>query len=88
MFPLHIVLVRPEIPHNTGAVGRICVGLDCALHLVRPLGFHLDAYHLKRAGMDYWPHVNVAVHDSWEDFLTQVKPAHRASQSNRLRAWQ
>lgn len=76
MLPLHIVLVRPEIPHNTGAIGRICVGLDCALHLVRPLGFHLDAYHLKRAGMDYWPHVNLSVHDTWEDFLARVKPAH------------
>lgn len=76
MFPLHIVLVRPEIPHNTGAIGRLCVGLDCTLHLVRPLGFHLDAHHLKRAGMDYWEHVKLAIHDSWEDFLAQVKPAH------------
>jgi tRNA (cytidine/uridine-2'-O-)-methyltransferase len=76
MLPLHIVLVRPEIPHNTGAIGRLCVGLDCTLHLIRPLGFHLDAPHLKRAGMDYWEHVKLTIHDSWEDFLAQVKPPH------------
>lgn len=76
MLPIHIVLLRPEIPHNTGAIGRLCVGLDCDLHLVRPLGFHLDAHHLKRAGMDYWEHVKLTIHDTWEDFLGTVKPAH------------
>lgn len=76
MLQLHIVLVRPEIPHNTGAIGRLCVGIDCLLHLIRPLGFHLDARHLKRAGMDYWPHVRLALHDSWEAFLEAVNPAH------------
>ena len=73
-FPIDVVLVRPEIPHNTGAIGRLCVGLDCRLHLIRPLGFHLDEYYLKRAGMDYWPHVRLAVHDTWEDFLASEKP--------------
>ena len=75
MLPIHIVLLRPEIPHNTGAIGRVCVGLDCALHLVKPLGFHLDAQHLKRAGMDYWHHVRLSVHDTWELFLNAVRPA-------------
>ena len=72
--PLHIVLVKPEIPHNTGAIGRVCVGLDCALHLVRPLGFHLSDQYLQRAGLDYWAHLRLAVHDSWDDFLDAVKP--------------
>jgi tRNA (cytidine/uridine-2'-O-)-methyltransferase len=75
MLPLHIVLVKPEIPHNTGAIGRVCVGLDCYLHLIRPLGFHLTNQHLQRAGLDYWEHLRLADHDSWEAFLTAVKPA-------------
>lgn len=72
--PLHIVLVNPEIPHNTGAIGRLCVGLDCALHLVRPLGFHLSDRYVQRAGLDYWEHLRLSVHDSWQDFLTAVAP--------------
>jgi len=72
--PIHIVLIHPEIPHNTGAIGRICVGLDCVLHLIRPLGFHLDEHHLLRAGMDYWPHVRLAIHATWSDFMEQVNP--------------
>lgn len=72
--PIHIVLVKPEIPHNTGAIGRVCVGLDCALHLIRPLGFHLSDQYLQRAGLDYWKHLRLTVHDSWDDFLQSVKP--------------
>ena len=72
--PLHIVLVKPEIPHNTGAIGRVCVGLDCALHLIRPLGFHLSDPYLQRAGLDYWEHLRLTVHDSWDGFLADVKP--------------
>ena len=72
--PLHIVLVKPEIPHNTGAIGRVCVGLDCPLHLIRPLGFRLTEQHLRRAGMDYWQHLRLTVHDSWEAFLQSVQP--------------
>lgn len=72
--PYHIVLVKPEIPHNTGAIGRLCVGLDCPLHLIRPLGFRLTEQHLRRAGMDYWEHLDLSVHDSWEKFLEAVAP--------------
>jgi tRNA (cytidine/uridine-2'-O-)-methyltransferase len=72
--PLHIVLVRPEIPHNTGAIGRLCVGLDCALHLIRPLGFHISDTYVQRAGLDYWEFLRLTVHDSWEDFLSAVQP--------------
>ncbi len=70
-----IVLVRPEIPHNTGAIGRLCVGLGVPLHLVRPLGFQLNARAIERAGLDYWEHLDVRVHDSWEDYLADAKPA-------------
>ena len=72
--PLHIVLVKPEIPHNTGAIGRLCVGLDCALHLIRPLGFHLSDHYVQRAGLDYWEHLRLTTHDSWQDFLAAVAP--------------
>ncbi len=72
---LHIVLVAPEIPQNTGAIGRLCVCLDARLHLVRPLGFELDETHLRRAGLDYWRHVHLSVHDSWEAFLAAERPA-------------
>ena len=66
---LHVVLVEPEIPHNTGAIGRLCVGLDAKLHLIEPLGFRLDDAYLRRCGLDYWPHLELAVHRSWEAFL-------------------
>jgi len=69
-----IVLLRPEIPHNTGAVGRLCVGLDVKLNLVRPLGFRLDDRSVGRAGLDYWPHLDLAVHDTWEDYLAAERP--------------
>ena len=60
---LHIVLVTPEIPQNTGNIGRLCVGLNCQLHLVRPLGFDIDEKRVRRAGLDYWPHLKLGVHD-------------------------
>ncbi len=72
---LNIVLFNPEIPHNTGAIGRLCAGLDCALHLVRPLGFALTSRYLRRSGMDYWQHIDLHMHDSWDDFLAKEAPA-------------
>ena len=69
-----IVLLRPEIPHNTGAIGRLCVGLGVPLHLVRPIGFALDDRSIVRAGLDYWPHLEWRLHDSWNDYLNEVKP--------------
>jgi len=73
--PLHVVLVHPEIPNNTGAIGRLCVGLGCPLHLIRPLGFALTSAWVRRAGMDYWQHLDLHVHDNWEAFLAGVQPA-------------
>ena len=67
--PLHIVLVQPEIPPNTGNVARLCAATGCRLHLVEPLGFSLDDRDLKRAGLDYWKHLDVVVHRSLDDLF-------------------
>ena len=72
--PLHAVLVRPEIPHNTGAIGRTCVALGCDLALVRPLGFALSDEYVRRAGLDYWRHLRLAVYDNWDDYLARARP--------------
>lgn len=71
---LNVVLLQPEIPHNTGAIGRLCVGLDIRLHLIRPLGFTLYSGRVKRAGLDYWEHVRLSVHDDWDAFLVSESP--------------
>jgi tRNA (cytidine/uridine-2'-O-)-methyltransferase len=63
---LHIVLHQPEIPPNTGAVGRTCVAVGAKLWLVRPLGFRLDAKLLRRAGLDYWQHLQWEAVDDWQ----------------------
>jgi tRNA (cytidine/uridine-2'-O-)-methyltransferase len=73
---LHIVLYEPEIPQNTGNAGRTCVALGARLWLVRPLGFRLDAPQLRRAGLDYWEHLDWQAVDGWSGLLTQF-PAHR-----------
>ncbi len=72
---MDIVLVHPEIPHNTGAIGRLCVGLGWPLVLIRPLGFALDARHVRRAGLDYWEHLDLALFDTFEDYLRARRPA-------------
>jgi len=66
---MHVVLVHPEIPPNTGSIARLCAATNTPLHLVAPLGFKIDDKHLKRAGLDYWKFVDVRLHDSWQDFL-------------------
>ncbi len=63
--PLHIVLFEPEIPPNTGNIARLCACTTCQLHLVHPLGFDITDKHLKRAGLDYWPYLNVQEHADW-----------------------
>tara|TARA_B100001939_G_C16877108_1_gene589138 strand:- start:431 stop:907 length:477 start_codon:yes stop_codon:yes gene_type:complete len=63
-----IVLVEPEIPPNTGNVARTCAATQTPLHLVEPLGFEISDRQLKRAGLDYWPHVPLVQHSSWADF--------------------
>ncbi len=70
---LNIVLFQPEIPQNTGNIGRTCVLTDCKLHLIKPLGFSLDEKEIKRAGLDYWPHLQLEIHESYEDLREKYK---------------
>ncbi len=69
-----IVLFAPEIPGNTGSVGRTCVALNLELILIRPYGFEIDEKAVRRAGLDYWKHVQLKEFNSWEDFLIKEKP--------------
>jgi len=73
---IEIVLYEPEIPQNTGSIARLCAATKTPLHLIKPLGFSLADRYLKRAGLDYWPHVNLTV---WEDFTayTTARPQQR-----------
>lgn len=71
---LSIVLVQPEIPGNTGAVGRTCVALDAELVLIHPLGFHITDARVKRSGLDYWPHVRLSEYRDWDHFLAERAP--------------
>ncbi len=73
----NIVLVEPEIPNNTGNIGRTCVGANARLHLIEPLGFELTDKYLKRAGLDYWPHLDLTLHPSFESWLKKVSDPSR-----------
>ena len=75
--PLHIVLVEPQIPPNTGNIARLCAATGCALHLVAPLGFSIEDRELKRAGLDYWESLQVVVHDSLDAFLATTTSDNR-----------
>lgn len=83
--PLHIGLVEPEIPPNTGNVARLCAATGCALHLVEPLGFGIGDRELKRAGLDYWHRLDVVVHPSLEAFLAATAALRRWFFSTRAR---
>jgi tRNA (cytidine/uridine-2'-O-)-methyltransferase len=67
---LHVVLIEPEIPQNTGNIARLCVAAGARLHLVGPLGFSIDEKAVKRAGMDYWDRLDLKTWGSWEELLT------------------
>ncbi|MCH5285359.1 MAG: tRNA (cytidine(34)-2'-O)-methyltransferase [Akkermansiaceae bacterium] len=71
----NLVLYHPEIPHNAGAAGRLAVATDTRLHLIRPLGFSLDEKHLRRTGLDYWPHVDLHLWDSMEELRAAADPS-------------
>lgn len=73
-FSLNIVLFEPEIPQNTGTIGRLAVSTNCRLHLIEPLGFSLEDKFLKRAGLDYWQHLAPSIHHNWQEFLNAEKP--------------
>ena len=66
---MNIVLLEPEMPANTGNIGRTCVATGTKLHLIKPLGFEITDKMVKRAGLDYWPHLNYEVYENFEDFL-------------------
>lgn len=72
--PVRVVLVRPEIPQNTGSIARTCAATYTPLHLVGKLGFEISEKRVRRAGLDYWPHVKLSQHDSWEKFLESTRP--------------
>ncbi len=75
--PLHVVLVEPEIPPNTGNVIRMCYATGSVLHLIKPLGFQIDDKRLRRAGLDYWQHVDINVHDSLDEVVGKIIPRER-----------
>ncbi len=69
--PLNIVLIEPEIPNNTGNIGRLALASGAHLHLVKPFGFEITDARLKRAGLDYWPHVNISTYENVASFFEQ-----------------
>jgi tRNA (cytidine/uridine-2'-O-)-methyltransferase len=71
---MKIVLVTPEIPYNTGAIGRTCVALNLELILIKPYGFSLDEKSVRRAGTDYWKYVHLSEYDNWQSFLKDRSP--------------
>lgn len=76
--PLNIVLIEPEIPNNTGNIGRLALASGSNLHLVKPFGFEIDDTRLKRAGLDYWKHLKVTYYDNIDDFFIRNKDANMA----------
>lgn len=70
---INVVLFEPEIPQNTGNIARTCVLTNCRLHLIKPLGFSLDEKHLRRAGLDYWPLLDLTVYESYEELRQKYK---------------
>jgi tRNA (cytidine/uridine-2'-O-)-methyltransferase len=71
---LNVVLIEPEIPPNTGSIGRLCLATGTTLHLVDPIGFDISDKALRRAGLDYWEHLKVVRHESAEGFLASLQP--------------
>jgi tRNA (cytidine/uridine-2'-O-)-methyltransferase len=70
----HVVLHEPEIPNNTGNIGRTCVAAGCSLDLIKPLGFDVSEKACRRAGLDYWPRLGVREHESWDAYLASRRP--------------
>jgi len=82
---MEIVLVHPEIPQNTGSTARLAAALGLRLHLVEPIGFSLDSKHLKRAGLDYWPDVDMIVHLDWRALVENLEWSSERPVRERLR---
>ena len=71
---LHVCLFRPEIPQNAGNIGRLVAGSQCRLHLIRPFAFSTDDKNLRRAGLDYWPYLDLEIHDDLNEIVTRHSP--------------
>lgn len=71
----HIVLVEPQIPGNTGSIGRTCLALGAHLHLIHPLGFDINEKAVRRAGLDYWQHIRLFEYQNFDEFLKRVQPS-------------
>lgn len=82
---MNVVIVHPEIPHNSGGAGRLTAGLDSRLHLVEPLGFSLEDRYLKRAGLDYWPLVDLIVHPDVETCFRTLEAEGERPMAERVR---
>lgn len=82
---MEMVLVAPEIPHNSGCAARLSAALGVRLHLVEPLGFSLEDKYLKRAGLDYWPMVDLVVHASWDALVRHMEADGARSMGERIR---
>lgn len=74
---LSIILFQPQIPQNTGNIGRLCAITRSTLHLIHPLGFKIEDRHLRRSGMDYWHSLDLVEHANWEDFLVSPRKPER-----------
>ena len=74
---LNIVLVEPEIPNNTGNIGRLCVGTNSRLHLIHPFGFVINDKNLKRSGLDYWVHLEVTEYQNIEEWMSKIQDKSR-----------
>lgn len=85
--PFHIILVEPEIPPNTGNIARLCAATGCALHLVEPLGFRIDEHAVRRAGLDYWPLVELHVHASLADAEQSVRTLTQQDHQREPESW-
>lgn len=71
---MHIVLIKPQIPQNTGSIARTCAATEIPLHIIGPTPFEITDKQAKRAGLDYWPYVNLTKHKSWEEYYNSSKP--------------
>ena len=76
---MHVVLVEPEIPQNTGNIARTCAATGAMLHLIKPLGFEISDRYLKRAGLDYWYLMTYEVHESWQAFRGKIPPTRKCT---------
>ena len=83
----HIVLLEPEIPQNTGNIGRTCVASGSSLHLIEPMGFRITEKQVRRAGLDYWDRLNLTIHDSYRDFKKDFREKTESSQGRKPRIW-